>query len=86
MAELIPAWTARDARQFLCAPPRVISAWKTLRSVFANMQKEIAAGRHASFEAYLAEPERLQANNDQRGFHKHVKSTAGLEGSKARSD
>ena len=45
----------------------------------------IAAGLHAYFEAYLAETEGLLANNDQRGFYTHLKSTVGLEGTKARS-
>ena len=46
----------------------------------------IAAGLHAFFEAYLAETERLLANNDQKGFYKHLTSTVGLEGTKARSE
>ena len=44
----------------------------------ANLRKEIAAGLHAYLEEYLAETERLLGNNDQRGFHKHLKSTVGL--------
>ena len=32
----------------------------------------IAAGLHAYFEAYLAETERLLANNDQMGFYTHL--------------
>ena len=46
----------------------------------ANPHKVIAAGLHAYFEAYLAENKRLLANNDHRCVFKHLKSTAGLEG------
>ena len=46
----------------------------------------ISARLHAYFEAYLAETEQLLANDDQRGFYKHVKSTVVLEGTKARSE
>ena len=45
-----------------------------------KLQKVIAADLHAYFEAYLAETERLLANNDQRGFYKPLKSRVGLEG------
>ena len=40
---------------------------------------------HAYFEEYLAETERLLANDDQRGFPKH-QSTVGLGRTKARSE
>ena len=40
----------------------------------------------AYFEAYLAETERLLADNDQRDFYKHLKGTAGLDGRKARRE
>jgi len=43
----------------------------------------IDAGLHAYFEEYLAETERLLADNDQRGFYKHLKGTVGLDGRKA---
>ena len=46
----------------------------------------IAAGVYAYFEEYLAETERLLANNDQQGVYKHQKSTIGLEGKKARNE
>ena len=49
-------------------------------------QQVIAAGLHAYVEAYVTEPERLLANNDQRGFYKDLESTVGLEGDKARSE
>ena len=39
-----------------------------------------------TFEEYLAETERLLADNDQRGFYKHLKGTVGLGGRKARSE
>ena len=37
-------------------------------------------------EEYLAETERLLADNDQRGFYKHLKGTVRLDGRKARSE
>ena len=37
----------------------------------------IDVGLHAYFEEYLAETERLLADNDQRGFYKHLKGTWG---------
>ena len=40
----------------------------------------IDAGLHAYFEKYLAETERLLADNDQRGFYKHLKGTVRLGG------
>ena len=46
----------------------------------------IAAGLHAYFESYLAEAERLLANKGQRGLYNHLKSTVGLEGTKAGSE
>ena len=46
----------------------------------------IGAGLHAYFEDYLAEAERLLADNDQRGFYKHLKGTVGFGGRKARSE
>ena len=46
----------------------------------------IATGLHAAFEEYLAEPERLLENIDQRRFYKHLKSTVGLEGTKGRTE
>ena len=44
----------------------------------------IDAGLHAYFEEYLAETERLIADND--GVYKHLKGTMGLGGRKARSE
>ena len=46
----------------------------------------IDAGLHAYVEEYLAETERLLADNDQRGFYKHLKGTVRLDGRKARSE
>ena len=46
----------------------------------------IDAGLHAYFEENLAETERLLADNDQRGFYKHLKGTVGLGGRKASSE
>ena len=51
-----------------------------------ELRAVIDAGLHAYFEEYLAETERLLADNDQRGFHKHLKGTVGLGGRKARSE
>ena len=52
----------------------------------ANLRGVIDAGVHAYFEDYLAETERLLADNDQRGFYKHLKGTVRLDGRKARSE
>ena len=61
------------------------TAWKTLRTACANLRGVIDAGLHAYFEEYLAETERLFADNAQRGFSKHLKGTVGLGGRKVRS-
>ena len=60
--------------------PRDRTAWKTLRTACANLRAVI------NFEEYLAETERLLADNDQRGFYKRLKGTVGLGGRKARSE
>ena len=60
------------------------TAWKTLRTACANLRAVIDAGLHAYFEQYLAKTERLLADNDQRGFYKHLEGTVGLAGRKAR--
>ena len=87
MAAFMLVWTvSEDARQFLRAHPRDRIAWKALIYACANLQKVIAAGRRAYFEEYLAETERLVANNDQRRFYKHLKITVGLEATEARSE
>ena len=59
--------------------PQDRTAGKTLRTACANLRTVIDAGLHAYFEEYLAETERLLADNDQRGFYKHLKGTVGLE-------
>ena len=46
----------------------------------------VDAGLNAYFEEYFVETERLLADNDQRGFYKHLKGTVGLGGRKARSE
>ena len=69
-----------------CALILETTAWKTLRTACANLRAVIDAGLHAYFEEYLAEAERLLADNDQRGFYKHLKGTVGLGGRKARSE
>ena len=80
------AWDAReDARRFMCIE-RDKPAWKTLRTACANLRGVIDAGLHAYFEGYLGETERLLADNDQRGFYKHLKGTVRLDGQKARSE
>ena len=58
-----------DARRFLRVNPRDRTAWKTLRTVCANLRAVIDSGLHLCFEEYLAETERLLADNDQRGFY-----------------
>ena len=75
-----------NARQFLRAHPRDRIAWKKPRTACANLQEVVAAGVHAYFEEYFTETETLLENNDQRGFYKHLKSTVGLEGTKATSE
>ena len=75
-----------DARRFVRVNPRDRSAWKTLRTACANLRVVIDAGLHAYFEEYLAETKRLLADNDQRGFYKHLKGTVGFGGRKARSE
>ena len=52
----------------------------------ANLRGVIDARVHAYFEDYLAETARLLADNDQRGFYKHLKGTVRLDGQKARSE
>ena len=66
--------------------PRDRTAWKMLRTACANLRAVIDAGLHAYFEEHPAETERLLAENDQRGFYKHLKGTVGLGGRKARSE
>ena len=39
-----------------------------------------------TFEEYLAETERLLADNDQRGFYRHLTGTVELGGRKARNE
>ena len=51
-----------------------------------NLQQVVAAGIHAYIEEYLADTERLLANNEQRGFYRQLTSTVGLYGEKARSE
>ena len=50
------------------------TAGKTLMTTCANLRGVIAAGLHAYFEEYLAETERLLADNDQRGLYEHLKT------------
>ena len=80
-------WDARvDARRFMRIEDDK-TARKTLRTACAKLQGVIDAGLYAYFEEYLAETERLLADNDQRGFYnKHMKGTVGLDGRNARSD
>ena len=81
------AWNAReDARRLMRVNPSDRTAWKTLRTACANLRAVIEAGLHAYFEEYPAETERLLADNNERGFYKHLKGTVGLGGRKARSE
>ena len=45
----------------------------------ANLRGVMDAGLHSNFEEYVAEKERLLADNDQRGFYKHVMERWGWE-------
>ena len=81
------AWNVKeDARRFMRVNPRDRTAWKTLRMACANLRAVIDAGLHAHFEEYVAETERLIADNDQGGFYTHFKGTVGLGGRKPRSE
>ena len=51
-----------------------------------ELRAVIDAGLHAYFEEYLAETERLLADNDQRGFYNHLEGTVGLGGRKTRRE
>ena len=62
------------------------TALKMLMTACANLRGVIDAGWHAHVQEYLAEAERLLAENDQRGFYKHVKGTVGLAGRNVRSE
>ena len=53
---------------------------KHLRTACANLPAVIDAELHAYIEEYLAETDRRLADNDQRGFYKHLKGTVGLGG------
>ena len=71
------AWDARKDRRRFMRIKRDKTAWKTLRTACANLRGVIDAGLHAYVEDYLAETERLLADNDQRGFYKHLEGTVG---------
>ena len=81
------AWDTREgARRFMRVNHRDQAAWKMLKTACTNLRGVIDAGLHAYFETNLAETRRLRADNDQRGFYKHLKGTMGLGGHKARSE
>ena len=61
-------------------------AWRMLRTACANLRWVIDAGFHAYFDEYLAETDRRLADNDRRGFFKHLKGTVGLGCGKARNE
>ena len=86
-AAFIIAWDAgEDARRLMRVSPRDKTAWKTLRTACANLPGVIDAGLHAYFEEYPPETEGFLADNDQRGFYKHLKGMVGLGGRKAISE
>ena len=58
----------------------------SLRTSCANLRGVIDAGLHVYIEEYLAETEKLLADNDQWGFYKQLKGAVGLGGRKARSE
>ena len=62
------------------------TAWRTQRTACTNLRRVIDAGLHAYVEEYLAETERVLADNDQRGFYKHLKGTVRLDGRTAGSE
>ena len=62
------------------------TACKTLRTVCRDLRAVIHAGLHAYFEGYLAEMERLLADNDLRGSKGLLKGTVGLGGRMVRSE
>ena len=80
------AWDAREDARRVMRIKKDNTAWKTLRTACANLRKAIDAALNTYFEECLAETERLLADNDQRGFYKHLKGTVGLDGRKARSE
>lgn len=80
------AWDAREDARRVMRIKKDKAAWKTLRKACANLRRAIDAALHAYLEEYLTETERLLADNDQRGFYKHLKATVGLDGRKARSE
>lgn len=53
---------------------------RPLRTACANLRGVIDAGLHIYFGGYLVETERLLADNDQRGFHNHLKGMVGMDG------
>ena len=78
------AWGAReDARRFLRVNPRGETAWKTTKTVCANLRGVIGARLH-TLKSTLLKRRDLFADNDQRGFCKHLEGTVGLGGRKAR--
>ena len=49
-----------------------------------GIRRVVDAALDAYFEEYQDETERLLANNDQRGFYKHLKGAVGWDGRKAK--
>ena len=45
------------------------TAWRTLKTACVNLRRAIDAALHAYFEEYLAETEKLLADNDQWSFY-----------------
>ena len=76
---------ARDGALRIVDIKKDKTARKKLRTAYANLRRAIDAAMHAYCEEYLAETIRLLADNDQRGFYKHLKGTVGLDSRKARS-
>ena len=87
LAALSKTWDARDkARRRLRTKPREKMVWKMLKTTCAYLLKVVDARVHRYRTEYVAQTERLLADNDQLGFFKLFKCTAGLKGQKARSE
>ena len=85
-AALEMAWIAREnARKLVGTPPSRKNAWKTSRTVCVTPRKMMDAAVHSCFEEHVAETEKLPAENDQRGFCKHLKGTVEIGEKKAMS-
>ena len=79
-------WDAREDARRSMRIRRDRTSSKTPTTACANLRGVIDAGLHAYLEEYLADTERLLAENGQRGFYKYLKCTIRLGGRKAGSE